>query len=165
MAAVAYGDIARALVLRLKYGKRTALATTAAVHMARLVPPDGDLFVPVPLHRWRLWSRGFNQAALMAAALTRLTDVPNNPVLLVRTKRTRPLEGLGAAARAKTVHGAFAVRGALADRLVGKAVVLIDDVHTSGATSTACVNVLLAAGARKVTVLCWARVLQDLQHD
>ncbi len=165
LAAVAYGDVARSLVLRLKYGKRTALATTAAAHMLRLMPADADLLVPVPLHRWRLWARGFNQAALMAAALAGLTGVAHDPLVLRRTRRTRPLEGLGAAARARTVAGVFAVHAPHARRLAGKAIILVDDVHTSGATSRACTAALLSAGARKVTILCWARVLSDAQKD
>eukprot|EP01035_Chromulina_nebulosa_P012369 gene12368-16483_t len=71
-AAVAYGDVARTVALRLKYGGRTAFAETVARQMARLLPDDADLLVPVPLHRWRLWSRGFNQAALIAASLARI---------------------------------------------------------------------------------------------
>lgn len=152
-------------MLRLKYGKRTALARTAAAHMARLMPANAELLIPVPLHRWRLWSRGFNQAALIAGALADLTGIPSDPFVLRRIRRTRPLEGLGAAARAKTVHGVFALADAQAAHVAGKAVMLIDDVHTSGATSTACTHALLAAGARTVTILCWARVLADTHRD
>lgn len=159
-AAVAYGDVARGVALRLKYGGRTALAETVGRQMARLVPADAQLLVPVPLHRWRLWSRGFNQAALIAAALTRARGVPNDPLLLRRVRATPPLRGMGAAARARAVSGVFRVVDPHA-RLRGKVVVLIDDIYTSGATTDACARALRRAGAASVSILCWARVLDD----
>lgn len=159
-AAVAYGDVARAVALRLKYGGRTALAETVGRQMARLMPADAALLIPVPLHRWRLWSRGFNQAALIARALTTACDVPNDPLLLRRVRATPPLRGMGAKARARAVAGVFCVVDPHA-RLRGKTVVLIDDIYTSGATTDACVRVLLRAGASRVSILCWARVLDD----
>lgn len=156
-AAVAYGEVARLLALRLKYGGRMGAAETMAAAMTRLLPAGAELLVPVPLHRWRLWSRGYNQAALIARAVGRRGGVPVDPFALVRTRRTPPLKGMGPNARAAAVARAFAVGrpGAVA----GRAVVLVDDVHTSGATADACTRALLAAGAASVTVLCWARVL------
>ncbi|HVI99460.1 MAG TPA: ComF family protein [Sphingomonas sp.] len=164
-AAVAYGEIARRVALRFKYGGRAALAETVARPMARLLPGDADLLVPVPLHRWRLWSRGFNQAALIAAALTKASGIANDPSLLVRRRRTPPLRGMGPRARAKAVAGAFAVGPRGKAVLHGRRVVLIDDIHTSGATADACTRALYRAGAARVTVLCWARVLAGEAHD
>lgn len=165
LAAVAYGDVARTVALRLKYGGRTAFAETVARQMARLMPEGADLLVPVPLHRWRIWSRGFNQAALIAEALTRTTGVANDPLLLRRVRATPPLRGIGARGRAKVVAGAFRVPASAKPAIRGKAVVLIDDIHTSGATSDACTRVLLQAGAASVTILCWARVLDPAADD
>ncbi|MCM8729850.1 double zinc ribbon domain-containing protein [Hephaestia sp. GCM10023244] len=164
-AAVAYGAIARRVVLRLKYGGRAALAETVARPMTRLLPVDADLLVPVPLHRWRIWSRGFNQAALIAAALSKSSGIAHDPTVLVRRRRTPPLRGLGPRDRARTVAGAFAISRRGAAVLRGKRVVLIDDVHTSGATADACTRVLRRAGAARITVLCWARVLAGEPHD
>lgn len=158
-AAVAYGPAARTLALKLKYGGRTAYAATAARLMARLMPQDAELLVPVPLHRWRIWGRGFNQAALISCELSRLSRVPAELELLRRVKATPVLRGLGPRGRAKAVAGAFAVAPGARERLKGRAVVLVDDVHTSGATADACVRVLKRAGAARVTLLCWARVL------
>ncbi|WP_010164362.1 ComF family protein [Sphingomonas sp. PAMC 26617] len=158
LAAVAYGDVARTVALRFKYGGRIAFAETIARQLRRLLPGDADLLVPVPLHRWRLWARGFNQAALIAAALGRSSGVPADPLLLRRIKATPPLRGMGAKARARTVAGVFRTvdpNGTVA----GKAVVLVDDIHTSGATTDGCTAALLDAGAKSVTILCWARVL------
>jgi ComF family protein len=163
-AAVAYGDVARSVALALKYGGRTAQAETMARAMLRLMPADADLLVPVPLHRWRLWRRGFNQAALIAAALARLSGVPADPVVLRRVKATPALRGLGAKARAKAVSGAFGLAASGAERLAGKTIVLVDDVYTSGATADACVRMLKRGGAARVILLCWARVLDDDAH-
>jgi ComF family protein len=162
-AAVAYGDVARTLALRLKYARRTGFAETMAALMERLLPEEADLLVPVPLHRWRLWSRGFNQASLIAGALGRRRAVPVASMALVRARATPVLRGLTGKGRAKAVRGAFRVADGGAVR--GRAVVLVDDVHTSGATADACTAALLGAGASSVHILCWARVLSPADAD
>ncbi|KQM28371.1 MULTISPECIES: ComF family protein [unclassified Sphingomonas] len=156
-AAVAYGPVARDVALKLKYGGRLALATTMARLMARHLAVDADCLIPVPLHRRRLWSRGYNQSVLIAAALGRMRGLPVLRDSLRRTRPTPPLRGMSGRARAKAVRGAFVVDDPAA--VAGRSVVLIDDVHTSGATVDACTNALRRAGARRVTVLCWARVV------
>ncbi|MBA2933216.1 ComF family protein [Sphingomonas sp. CGMCC 1.13654] len=160
-AAVAYGDVARTVALRLKYGGRPGVARTMAYHMARLVgdAPPGSLLVPVPLHRWRLWSRGYNQALLIARGVAERSGLACSPDLLVRTKATPVLRGLGRKARAKAVAGVFAV----ADKAMvrGRTILLVDDVYTSGATADACARALKRAGAAEVRLLCWARVLRE----
>lgn len=147
------------MALRLKYGGRIGIAATMAARLAPLVPDGMDLLVPVPLHRWRLWSRGYNQAALIGAALARRTGIPHDPLALVRTRATPPLRDLGGRERARAVRGAFAVPDRV--RVAGRAIGLVDDVYTSGATTDACTRILLARGARSVTILCWARVLPE----
>ncbi|MEO5867418.1 MAG: ComF family protein [Sphingomonas sp.] len=158
-AAVAYGDVARGVALRLKYGKRTAFAETVARQMLRLVPEHADIVIPVPLHRWRLWSRGFNQAALIADAICRATGLAHDPLLLRRVRATPPLRAMGRKARARAVAGVFAIPRQAREKVRGKAVVLVDDIYTSGATSDGCIAALRRAGAASVTILCWARVL------
>lgn len=161
LAAVAYGDTAASLAIRLKHGGRIALAETMAGPMARWMPGDAELMVSVPLHRWRLWRRGFNQAALIANAVSRRTGVPCDHRVLVRARPTRLLRGLGRSARARTVAGAFAVAAPRREAISGRHVVLVDDVYTTGATAHACTRALRNAGARSVTILCWARVLPE----
>lgn len=162
-AAVAYGPVARTLALRLKYGGRAAFAETAGRQMLRWLPGEADLLVPVPLHRWRLWSRGFNQSALIAASLARASGVAHDPLLLRRVRPTPPLRGMGPKARARAVRGVFAVAPDRRAALRGRHVVLVDDVYTSGATTDACTAALLSAGAASVTILAWARVLDPAQ--
>ncbi|MDV3455950.1 ComF family protein [Sphingomonas sp. HF-S4] len=164
-AAVAYGEVAREVALKLKYSGRLACAQTMARAMARLMPADAELLVPVPLHRWRIWSRGFNQAALIAAALSRASGVPADAELLRRVKATPVLRGLGPRGRAKAVAGAFALADGARQKLAGKTVILVDDVHTSGATANACARLLKRGGAGKVILLCWARVLEGEAPD
>lgn len=160
-AAVAYGAVARGVALRLKYGRRTAYADTMAALMQRHLPHGAGLLLPVPLHRRRLWSRGFNQAALIATALGRRTGVPVDLHALERHRATPPLRDRSARERRATVAGAFRVTPRAAARLHGRALVLVDDVYTSGATTDACVRVLRAAGAASVTILAWTRVIDD----
>lgn len=160
-AAVAYGQVARGVALKLKYGGRLGCADTMARAMMRLMPDGADLLVPVPLHRWRIWSRGYNQAALIARALSRTSGIPMEAALLRRVKATPVLRGLGPKGRIKAVSGAFALAPDARGKLRGKTVVLVDDVHTSGATANACTRVLKRGGAARVILLCWARVLHD----
>jgi ComF family protein len=158
-----YGEPSRKLVLAFKHGRRIALAPMLArLIAARLPPLDGNwLVVPVPLHRWRLWSRGYNQAALLARDLARLAGQSLAVDALVRTRRTPSLGGLGRKARARALAGALAVNPRWAGRLAGSQVILVDDVLTSGATSDACVRALKRAGAAKVVIACFARVLDE----
>lgn len=163
-----YGDGSRKLVLAFKHGRRIAMAPMLArLIAARLPAPENGnwgewLVIPVPLHRWRLWSRGFNQAALLAREVARLTGSRLVVEGLVRRKRTPMLGGLGRKARARALAGALAVNPKLAATLKGAKVILVDDVLTSGATSGACVRALKRAGAAKVIVACFARVLDEV---
>ena len=160
-AAVAYGDISRQVALKLKYSGRPGLAETLARFMLRHVEAEGGdpLLVPVPLHRWRIWKRGYNQAALIASAVSRRSGLPVGLDLLTRTRATPPLKGLGRRERALAVRGAFAVPAERRALLAGRRILLVDDVYTSGATASACARALKRSGAASVEVLCWARVV------
>lgn len=164
-AAVAYGEIARKVVLKLKYGGKPATAATIAHFMLRHLRNEdaATLLIPVPLHRWRLWRRGYNQSALIARSLARITGHEVAAELLVRRKATPVLKGLGRRERALAVRGAFLVRDR--KQLHDADVILVDDVYTSGATSEACARALKRAGAARVNILCWARVVSPEGGD
>jgi len=161
-AAVVYGDLARGLAVRLKYGRKVAIARTMARYMAPLVGEGDDrLLVPVPLHRTRLWGRGFNQSALVASELSRRLGIAADASALARTRRTAPLKGMSPTQRRKTVAGAFRVRNRTA--VAGKTVILVDDVLTTGSTAEACARTLKRAGAARVELISWARVVKPSQ--
>jgi len=159
-----YTDASRRLVLAFKHGGRIALAPMMARLMAsRLhVVDETWLTVPVPLHRWRLWRRGFNQAAVLAREVAKLRGATLAVDMLQRRKATPSLGGLGRKARARTLSGAISVKRTGSDKLKGANVVLVDDVLTSGATTNACVSALKRAGAARVVICCFARVLDEI---
>jgi len=154
-----YNDHSKSLLLRFKHGDRT----DAAVHLAAWLRRAGselidacDVIVPVPLHRWRLVWRTYNQAALLANAVGRMCGKPTVPDALVRTRATPSQGRMNRDARRRNVSGAFKVKRLQAVR--HKHVLLVDDVLTTGATAEACTRALLAAGARAVDVLVLGRV-------
>jgi ComF family protein len=160
-AALVYDDAARALILPFKNADRQELARVLAAQMARAgrtLLARAEILVPVPLHRWRLFQRGFNQAALLAHALAKGAGLPVSLDALRRTRRTPSLGPLSATERARTLQGALAVRPSRTARLQGRRVLLIDDVMTSGATANACAEILKHAGCAAVDVLVAARV-------
>lgn len=119
---------------------------------------EAEVIVPVPLSRWRLVWRRFNQSAVLGHEVARLSGVPCRPMALIRTRRTRPQPGLSRQERRSNVRGAFAVPRLHAAEIAGRAVLLIDDVVTTGATVAACAETLKAAGARRIDVLALALV-------
>lgn len=164
-AVLAYDDgVARDLILRFKHADRTDSAPTFARWMLRAgedVVRAADLIAPVPLHRGRLLKRRYNQSALLALHLDRLSGRPgrHRPDLLLRARATAPQEGKGRAARRSNIRGAFALGDAEAAR--DRRVLLIDDVLTTGATVGECARLLLRHGARAVDVLTVAKVILE----
>ena len=167
-AATAFDDASSRLVHALKYHDRHESAQLMARLMwraARDVLVSPGVIVPLPLHRLRLWRRRYNQAALLARAVSRLSGLPVDPGLLERTRPTRSQVGLDANARSRNVHGAFAVPAAAMPRLFGSRVVLIDDVVTTGASAMAASEALLEGGAASVDVVAFALVVKPVTLD
>jgi ComF family protein len=162
-AVMAYDAGSRDLILGFKHADRTEGAPAYAAWMARAAADlldTVDLIAPVPLHRWRLLRRRYNQAALLANGLAARTGLPSVPDLLIR-KRNNPSQGhLSPEGRWRNVRGVFAPHPGRTARLAGKRVLLVDDVLTSGATVEACAKVLRRGGATGVDVVTLARVVR-----
>jgi ComF family protein len=162
-AVAAYDDMARKLVHGLKYGDRLDLAQWMARWMVRaggeLVSSAG-VVVPVPLHRRRLWSRRFNQSAMLALAIAEVAGKPFAPTALRRIRPTQQQVGLSARERAENVRGAFRVVESERIAVAGRRVLLVDDVYTTGATMKAATRALLRAGAEAVDAVVFARVVR-----
>jgi ComF family protein len=157
-AAWVYDERAALVVHALKYGERPGLARRLGAELGRVVPPGvrHDLVAEVPLHRVRERERGYNQAGLLAEALSEAIGVPRLAGALERRRATRPQARLDARARRSNLARAFAVprRG----WIDGRSVLLVDDVMTTGATLEAALDALTAAGARASgIVLAWAQ--------
>lgn len=167
-AILTYDDLSKKPVLALKHADRLDLVPAFARWLERTGGPlmaGADLIVPVPLHRWRLWKRRYNQAAELSRGLSRRCGVPMVPGVLIRRKAT-PSQGKmpSAAARRKNMRGAFAVPKAARETVKGCRILLIDDVLTTGATANACARALKRAGAKAVYLLALARVVRPLSH-
>ncbi|MFQ5985076.1 MAG: ComF family protein [Alphaproteobacteria bacterium] len=164
-AALRYGGAARKLILGFKHGDRTHAAPAFAGWMVRVgadLVDGADLVVPVPLHRRRLFARRYNQAALLALAIGRLSALRVVPDLLVRVRPTPSQAGRNRRRRFENVRGAFAVRARYRAGVEGRRVLVVDDVLTTGATVGACANTLKRAGAARVNVVTLARVAHRL---
>jgi ComF family protein len=158
-----FGDVARELVHLLKYGDRMDAARPMGRWMARAgaeLLADADALVPVPLHWTRLWWRRFNQSAALARAISEIAGVPVQTRLLERKHATPPQVGRSKRERARNVQGAFAVPRSARAEVRGRRLVLVDDVIASGSTVDACARALRRAGAERVDVLAFARVVE-----
>lgn len=163
-AAIAYDDVSRQAILELKHAGRRDGLNTMANWMAlagREILPETDWLVPVPLHYQRLASRGFNQSAWLAQAVSRQTGTLALVDALSRKRNTPSQGGLTARQRRRNVAGAFEVRKSRQTRIKGSTVTLVDDVLTTGATLAACTKALRKAGANRVNVLVLARVVRE----
>lgn len=153
--------VIRQAILAWKYGRKLPLGQHLGAFMAeaaygRVEVASYDCLIPVPLHEKRERERGFNQAFLLAQALSRRFDVPIERKALVRARSTSPQEG-NRKAREENVRGAFQV--VRPERIAGRRILLVDDVYTTGATVNECAKVLVKAGAGEVAVYTLARVL------
>jgi ComF family protein len=168
-AVMRYDEASKAPILAFKHADRLDHVPAFArwlMRGGRVLLDDSDVIVPVPLHRRRLWSRRYNQAAELARALAQLSGKPACNRVLERARST-PSQGemVSAQARRRNVQGAFAIDTKAKPLVCGKNVLLIDDVLTTGATVEACARALKRSGARKVHVLALARVVRPLSSD
>ncbi|MGH7769339.1 MAG: ComF family protein [Candidatus Binatia bacterium] len=152
----------REVVQRFKYGRKVSLGKP----LGRLMAIDCrglfderplDVILPVPLHPKRLRWRGFNQSVVLAREIGKEWKLPVDPFVLVRSRETPPQTQLNEEERKKNMRRAFSVNPTRS--VEGKAVLLIDDVYTSGATVNECSRALMRGGAKEVSVLTLARTV------
>lgn len=162
-AACVYDEHSRDLILKLKHADRTDLAGLFARWLSRSAVDllaEADAVVPVPVHRARMLSRRYNQAAEIARPLARLAGLAYLPDALIRRRDTDSQGGKSASGRRRNVAAAFAVPAGRRRQVAGKRIVLVDDVLTTGATAEGCARALRAAGAASVTLSVVARVTE-----
>lgn len=162
--AVLHRGAAQRMAVSLKFHDRTDLASWMARWMQRAgreLLDECDVILPVPLHKWRFWSRRFNQSAELARSLAQLSGKPYEPQAIRRIRQTNQQIGLGLKERKRNVDGAFRVPKEHDIHVRGRRVLLIDDVYTTGSTAKAATRALLRGGAKSVDVLTFSRVLPD----
>lgn len=162
-AVLSYGEASRQPILDFKHGDRTGLAPAFGRWLARAgagLVTGADFAIPVPLHRGRLFERRYNQSAMLALALGRVTGMEMRTDLLARRRATPSQGRLSPSARRRNVRGAFAMTKSSGPAVEGRHILLIDDVYTTGATAEECARVLRRAGAAAVDVLTLARVVR-----
>ena len=163
-AAFFYGGAGRRLVLALKHGDRPDLAPALAHWLSQAVAPlilPGMIVAPVPLHLRRLLKRRYNQSALVSARVARAQGLDHLPDLLLRQRHTEGQDHRTVSDRFANIAGALAVNPRYAQTVQGRAVLLIDDVMTSGATLAAASQALLDAGSGPISVAVLARAVKD----
>ena len=162
-AALRYDGNSSRLILGFKRGGRLDGVTLFArwmVQAGQELLTDTDLILPVPLHRWRLLRRGFNQSAVLAQRIAALTQLPWAPGVLQRHRATASQQGLSAAAREQNITSRV-FRVARLEQVAGARILLVDDVQTTGATLAACAAVLRRSGAERIDALTLARVVRE----
>jgi ComF family protein len=163
-AAVTYNDASRKIILSFKYGDSLHAVHTFTPWLQRAgkdLIENTDIILPVPLHRYRLWQRRFNQSALLAKALAQKNGKIFLPDALLRLRHTKPQKGLSRKERNDNVKNAFDLSPHGVRAISGRRILLIDDVFTSGATLNECARALKKSGAAAVFILTIARVTRE----
>jgi ComF family protein len=160
--ALRYNDKSRGLITGFKYSDKLHAARLFSGWMTqagKACLEGADMIVPVPLHRVRLFTRRYNQSALLAQHIARQSGLPFYPRLIKRLRNSAPQASLSRSSRLTNVKGIFTVLPPY--DVGGKHVVLVDDVMTTGATVRECAKALKKAGAASVRVLVLARTTED----
>jgi len=164
-----YDDASKGLILGFKHGDRLDQAPAFARWLertGRALLAETDLIVPVPLHRFRLWKRRYNQAAVLSMRLSKLSGIACDPLALLRSRATKSQgEMTSAKARRRNVLGAFRVPKEKLASIRGRRILLVDDVFTTGATLDSCARALKRSGAARVDALTLARVVRAPSSD
>lgn len=162
-----YDEFSKRAIINLKHNDSTYLAKTFAGLMyrdfvqARLTC---DVITIVPMYRNKLLKRMYNQSALLARYISKMSNIHLDPHMIEKIKNTLPQEGLSSELRMKNLHGAFIVREKKKPLIQNKSILLIDDVITTGSTANECAKVLKHAGAKQVSVLTIAKTIKQSQR-
>lgn len=154
-----YGIFERSIIFDLKYNGKKYMARNIAEIMKDRLELAGikpDLLVPVPLNKEKERARGFNQANLISKHLARLIGAENLPDVLIRTRYTRPMRGLGPEERAENIKGSIAFNEKYDKIAKDKSLLLIDDFYTTGSTALECRKALEPAQAEKIIFIAFA---------
>lgn len=166
-----YGEHARSIIFSLKYGGRTDISKTVAEVMhdrmnavrmnegcdinGEYISSEYDYIIPIPMNKLKEKKRGFNQAADIAKILGFRMDIPCRNRYISRAKNTTPMRELTPAERRENINGAFELTK-YAEELIGKKILLIDDLYTTGATVDEAAKLLKGIGAEKVDIFTFA---------
>ncbi|MBR2124268.1 MAG: ComF family protein [Acetobacter sp.] len=167
-AAFTYTSVIRRLILQFKYSDREEHAAFLGTHMAQAgadLLKENTLLVPVPVHRWRLLQRKYNQAAWLARHIAQISGADYMPDALLRRHKTARLARFSRRERQHEMRRAIVARASRQALLAGRHVILVDDVLTTGATATACTEALYEVGVSHVDVLVAAVVLIDPENN
>ena len=162
---VEYGVLERSLIFRLKYsGDKHISRIIAEIMRDKLESLEklgygfgNSIIVPVPLHKKKEKKRGFNQAALIAKHLSKLTGMECLPRALIRIKETEAMRGLNAQERRANIQGSIDVNPLYKEDIKGRAVLLLDDFYTTGNTAVACVDALMKGEPSKISFISYAK--------
>jgi ComF family protein len=163
MSVFRYGEISKVLVHKLKYSDKLHIAKYLATLMLNKIQAKNgsfDFIIPVPMHRKKLRRRLYNQAALIAKHISSLSGIPFLPNGLTKTLYHVPQTGLRRELRKENVRNSFGVTKKYSNVIIGKNILLIDDVYTTGATINECSKVLKSALCNNITVATVARVIE-----
>jgi ComF family protein len=157
-----YEGVLKKAILKYKFKRRLALSDPLGALMVKYIERNMymkmiDLIVPVPLHHSRMKERGFNQAEFLAHVISKYYNVPTVSGMLFRVRETHPQFNLPKRDRFMNVRGAFEIKGSAFAR--EKNILLVDDIYTTGATTSECTRVLKNSGASSVHVLTLSRAL------
>lgn len=157
-----YGDSSKRIVHKLKYGDKAHIAKNVARLMYTRIKKElngVDVIVPVPMHRKKIRRRLYNQSALIASHLSRISNIPSIANCLTKTRHHAPQTGLRSELRKSNVRNSFAINEGYLPSIHNKNILLVDDVYTTGATVDECSKILKQACCDKVTVIAFARVV------
>ena len=159
--AVVYNDNSSPLILKFKHGDGTHIAPYMANEMTKVIQDlveDIDLIIPVPLHKFRLLKRKYNQSAYLAKIIGKNINKPCDYTRVKRIKNTASQGNKSFSARVKNIRSAFLINNA---NIKNKNILIVDDVHTTGATINELSKTLLNSGAKQIYAVCFARVVSE----